>query len=361
MKHGLSVWGAFASALMVFVGAGTAQADPINLMWDASPDSVSGYFVHVGTPSGAYRYDVGNQTAFTYPDAVAGQRYCFAVSAYANSMESSRSPEVCGYSDAAPQLLNPGNQASVVGNQVSLQLAGSDPYGQPVSYTATGLPPGLTLQGATGFISGAGTTTGTYTVSARVFDGHLSASQAFTWTMSAAPVPPVAVAIGAPTTSSAYTTTSPSLTLQGTATGGSGVSEVRWTNDRGGAGYASGTSSWSAANIALQIGTNVLTVVARDASGREATDMLTVTYGAPVCSATLTAEPYVLKGKKNVRLQWTNCGWRLADVLRDGLPLTTIPNDGSYVDTMKKGGSFTYRVCENGNRNNCSNSAAAIF
>jgi hypothetical protein len=105
----------------------------------------------------------------------------------------------------------------------------------------------------------------------------------------------------------------------------------------------------------------VLTVVARDSSGRQGSDVVTVTYSAPVCSVTLSANPYKVKGTKNVNLAWTNCGWRLVDVLRNGLPLTTTENDGRYTDTVQKGGSFTYRLCESGNRNNCSNSVAAIF
>jgi hypothetical protein len=348
----------------VLLAAGVpASAEPINLMWDSSQGTVTGYLVHVGTQSGNYtqRYDVGNTTAFTFPDAVAGQRYCFAVAAYADSQQSPLSSEVCGYSDAPPALANPGNQSSVVGAPVSLQLAGSDPYGQPVSYSATGLPPGITLQNSTGFISGAGTTAGTYAVSARVFDGRLSSTQAFTWTMSPAPVSPVSISIAAPTSSSAYSTTSPAVTLQGSSGGGSGISEVRWSNDRGGMGFASGTTAWSAASIALQTGSNVLTVTARDSEGREASDVLTVTYSVLQSQVTLTARYYTQRGKKYVALTWTGCAWRLVDVIRDSLPLATTENDGAYTDQIKKNGNFTYRVCETGNRANCSNSVALIY
>ena len=56
------------------------------------------------------------------------------------------------------------------------------------------------------------------------------------------------------------------------------MTQVTWANDRGGSGTATGTTSWSAASVALLSGANVLTVTARDAAGNTSTDTLTVTY-----------------------------------------------------------------------------------
>jgi hypothetical protein len=354
-----------AATSFVFILAAVARVDaqPINLMWDPSPGTVNGYYVHVGAQSGSYtqHYDVGPMTSFTYQNAVAGQRYCFAVSAYAATGESTLSSEVCGYSDAPPTLANPGNRSSVVGSAVSLQLAGSDPYGQPVSYSATGLPPGLTLQSATGFIAGAGTTAGTYPVVARVFDGRLSASQSFTWTMTPPAYTPPTVVITGPTTAATYAATGSLLTLRGTASASAGVSQITWSSDRGGSGIATGTTDWSTASIPLQGGTNILTVVARDNSGNQAADVVTVTYTVPQTLVTLSARPFTQKGTKQVALTWTSAPWLLVDVLRDGLPLSTTENDGSYVDVFKKPRSYTYRLCETGNRANCSNSVTVYF
>jgi Putative Ig domain len=354
----------FAACFVFILVAGSrVNAEPINLMWDPSRDAVNGYIVHVGAQAGSYtlRYDVGAMTSFTYPDAVAGQRYCFAVSAYASAGESPLSSAVCGYSDAPPTLTNPGNQSSVAGRAVSLQLTGADPYGQPVTYSAAGLPPGLSLQAATGFISGAGTTAGTYPVTARVFDGRLSAAQSFTWTMAPPVVTAPTVAITVPTAAATFATTGSLLSLRGTASASAGVSQVTWANDRGGNGTATGTTDWSTASIPLQGGVNVLTVVARDGAGNQAADVLTVTYTIPQTIVTLTARPYTQRGMKYVALTWTAAPWQLADVLRDGLPLTTTENDGSHLDSMKKGRSYTYRLCETGNRTNCSNSVTVYF
>ncbi|MEK7335656.1 MAG: Ig-like domain-containing protein, partial [Candidatus Binatota bacterium] len=86
------------------------------------------------------------------------------------------------------------------------------------------------------------------------------------------------VAITAPTTSAAYGTSSTSLSLGGTAADNVGVTQVSWSNDRGGSGTATGTTTWSASGIALQRGANVLTVTARDAAGNTGTATLTVTF-----------------------------------------------------------------------------------
>ena len=97
-------------------------------MSDPSASSV-GYKVHVGAQSGTYtqHFDVSSATDFTFTSAVAGQRYCFAVSAYdlSSLLEGPKSAEVCGYSNAWPALVNPGSRSSTVGQAVTLHR--SDP------------------------------------------------------------------------------------------------------------------------------------------------------------------------------------------------------------------------------------------
>jgi hypothetical protein len=268
---------------LAFVQA--ASADTINLAWDPNPEpQVIGYIVHVGTQAGTYtqHIDVGPATTWSFANAAAGQQYCFAVSAYvAGPLEGPRSNEVCGFSNAPPALVNPGTQNSIVGQPASLQLAGSDPKGDPLTYTATGLPPGLTVMASTGYISGTPTTAGAYSVTARASDGVLTASQTFTWTITVLDTTPPIVTITGPTSAATYTTTATTMSLSGTASDAVGVTQVSWVNNRGGNGTATGTTSWSVSAIALQAGSNVLTVTARDAAGNTSSDVLTVTVNAP--------------------------------------------------------------------------------
>jgi hypothetical protein len=259
--------------------------------------------------------------------AVAGQQYCFAVSAYNTAGEGPKSGQVCGTSNQFPTLTKPANQSSKVGDSVSLQLAGNDPDGMPISYTATGLPPGLFVGSATGFISGTPSTAGTYSVTAGVSDGVLqSTPQSFTWTVTAATAADTTlplISIATPTANSSFTSSASSVSLGGTASDNVGVASVSWANNRGGSGAAAGTTSWAVSSIGLQTGTNVITVSARDAAGNVGTDVLTVTYSAPDTtlpvvtisgptsgtSYTANASPLTLSGTASDNVGVTQISW----------------------------------------------------
>jgi len=82
-------------------------------------------------------------------------------------------------------VTNPGNQTGTVGTAVSLQIHATDSAsGQTVSYSATGLPAGLSINSSTGLISGTPTTAGTSTVTVTAKDTtNASGSASFTWTV----------------------------------------------------------------------------------------------------------------------------------------------------------------------------------
>jgi hypothetical protein len=85
-------------------------------------------------------------------------------------------------------VTNPGNQTGTVGTAASLQISATDSAsGQTLTYSATGLPAGLSVNASTGLISGTPTTaaTSSVTVTAKDTTGA-SGSASFTWTISAA-------------------------------------------------------------------------------------------------------------------------------------------------------------------------------
>ncbi len=84
------------------------------------------------------------------------------------------------------------------------------------------------------------------------------------------------IAITSPTTAPSYITTYSTVRVQGTASDDATVASVTWINDRGGSGTCSGTTSWTAASISLQMGKNVLIFTAHDSGGNTNSCTLTV-------------------------------------------------------------------------------------
>jgi len=87
--------------------------------------------------------------------------------------------------NSAPNVTPLAQQNSVVGQVISLQVVATDPENTSLTYTATGLPPGLTLNPLTGLITGTLTalSEGTHTVIITVTDaGNPAASTQITFT-----------------------------------------------------------------------------------------------------------------------------------------------------------------------------------
>jgi uncharacterized protein (TIGR03118 family) len=83
-------------------------------------------------------------------------------------------------------LANPGNQTDQEGDSVSLASTATDPSGT-VTFSATGLPDGLSIDQASGTISGTissgASTSSPFTTTITAKDGTNSNSQTFTWTV----------------------------------------------------------------------------------------------------------------------------------------------------------------------------------
>lgn len=82
------------------------------------------------------------------------------------------SAEVAPGSNLPPVVTNPGNQTGVVGANVNLAISASDPNGNILSYSATSLPAGLSINPSTGVVTGTLTTAGTSSVTVTVSDGQ---------------------------------------------------------------------------------------------------------------------------------------------------------------------------------------------
>jgi len=82
-----------------------------------------------------------------------------------------------------PSITNPGNQSGTTGQPVDLPISAWDADGDPLTFSATGLPPGLAIDGATGHITGTPTSAGTWNTAVSVSDGSATSTANFTWTI----------------------------------------------------------------------------------------------------------------------------------------------------------------------------------
>jgi hypothetical protein len=85
-------------------------------------------------------------------------------------------------------VTNPGSQTGTVGTAASLQISATDSAsGQTLTYSATGLPAGLSINSSTGLITGTPTTAGTNSVTVTAKDTTgATGSAPFTWTINSA-------------------------------------------------------------------------------------------------------------------------------------------------------------------------------
>ncbi len=84
----------------------------------------------------------------------------------------------------SPTVTNPGNQTGSVSGPVSLQMTASG-FSGTVTWSATGMPAGVTINASTGLISGTPTTQATYATVVKAVSGTQSNTASFTWTINA--------------------------------------------------------------------------------------------------------------------------------------------------------------------------------
>jgi hypothetical protein len=99
--------------------------------------------------------------------------------------------------DRPPVLSAVADRTDAVNATVSLALVATDPDGDVLTFSATGLPGSLSVNPSTGLISGtlSSASAGPHPVTATVFDGTLTTSRTFAWTVTNADRPPVLTAV----------------------------------------------------------------------------------------------------------------------------------------------------------------------
>jgi hypothetical protein len=128
-------------------------------------------------------------------------------------------------------VTNPGSKTSTVGTATSLQMSGSDSGGLALTWSATGLPTGLSINSSSGLISGTPSAAGTFSVTVTAKDStNASGSTSFTWTISGG---------GGGGGCSGQKLTNPGFESGSTGwTASSGVINTDGANSHSGSGYA---------------------------------------------------------------------------------------------------------------------------
>jgi hypothetical protein len=104
-----------------------------------------------------------------------------------SGLETTFTADFTGSSTGKVAIFSPGTQTTAVGGRAYLQIQGEDTATGSLSYSATGLPTGLSISSSTGVISGTASKAGSYSVTVTGKDSTgPSGSATFTWTVGSA-------------------------------------------------------------------------------------------------------------------------------------------------------------------------------
>jgi hypothetical protein len=123
----------------------------------------------------------------------------FTLTCTGDGGSTSRSVTVSVAAEAPPSIVTPAAQSGAIGQAANLQMSATDPNGDVLTYSASGLPTGLGINPQTGLISGTYQAAGVWNVVVTVAnDKGESASAVFAWTVAGtANSPPVVMNPGA--------------------------------------------------------------------------------------------------------------------------------------------------------------------
>jgi hypothetical protein len=214
-----------------------------------------------GLPAGLSIASTGPTTAAVTGTPTTGGTYAVTVTA-GDSTNGSGSTSV-SWTVNAVTVKNPGNQTTAPSTAVSLAMSATDTSPNPnLSWTAANLPAGLSIDAATGVISG---TTGaaspavTVTVTATDTGTGAAGSTSFAWTVAV----PNTVTVTNPGTQSTKRNSSVRLQMSGTDSGGLALTWKATGLPKG----LSMSSSGLISGTPTRLGTWTVTVTATDSTG----------------------------------------------------------------------------------------------
>jgi Putative Ig domain len=299
----------------------SASGLPTGLSINSSTGLISGTPSVVGQTS-----SVGVSVTDT-SGATAAQRFTWAVTLTA--------PHVVS-------VTNPGAQSTMVGASVSLPVMATDSVASTLTYTVSGLPTGLSINAATGLISGTpiAATTRSVTVTATDPTGAFG-SATFAWTVIAGPTHVVTVA--RPSVPSTVVGTAVNLQVQATDTP---PATLTYKASSLPSGLAINASTGLISGTATTPSSSTVTITATDPTGAAGSTVFTWTVTAAKHVVTMTnpgTQSTVLNTATSLQIHATDSVTSTLTYVAAGLPngLTINASTGLISGTPTAVGSYT--------------------
>jgi hypothetical protein len=194
-----------------------------------------------------------------------------------DGLESTFDGDFSGASTGKVSIINPGAMTTAVGGTVNYQIQAADTCTGSLSYAASGLPKGLSINSSTGVISGTTSTAGTYSVTLTGTDSTgPSGSATFTWTVGSTTGDTVSVTN--PGSQSGTVATAASLQIQ--ATDSASGQTLTYSASGLPAGLSIGSSTGLISGTPTAAGTSAVTVTATDTTGASGSASFTWTISS---------------------------------------------------------------------------------
>ena len=194
-----------------------------------------------------------------------------------NGLESTFNGDFTGSSAGKVSVINPGSITNAVGSAVDYQVQADDTCTGSLSYKASGLPTGLSINASSGVISGTASTAGTYTVTLTGTDSTgPSGSATFTWTVGSTATNTVTVT----NPGSQSGTVGTAVSLQIAASDSASGQKLTYSASGLPAGLSIGSTTGLISGTPTVAGTSTVKVTATDTTGASGSASFTFTIAS---------------------------------------------------------------------------------